>query len=482
MSNIVRNKAIHTAIARPGAGKTEALLRNLPAIQEAGKRVVLALPTLALIDHIEQRASSASISCRIVDHRNGDLVAPQLEAALREKQDSLIICTQEAVRRVEHSLLRGWMLVIDEVPKVVDYPDYPLNPIELNRVFEYTYEASGQLWIKDDLEQLVQDQVSTNRADSTGADCSTLGDPAAHIFRLLLCDVAVFIDKAQIDDRRHVRAVEEFLDWWKILSFADEVHVLAANIAGGEFEQFARIHGFTFTVSIFTPMAGQYTSPVHIKPIMPKGQIFSKAKMNSDLEGNKLYDVALDMILKETSSKPLLFANNWVRHTQKSRVHQAPMDSRGLNGYDTATEAILLFGGNPSPSDRKGLENLSEKYEVDIQEMLDAFVTTRLLEPSLQAVTRTAIRRSDNKNPIRLYVQDERVARYLVDTYMSDAVIDWSLSNKIPVKPDGRKKEHPLRPAVLDLLAKKVGVKEIARRTSVTPKTIRNWRDNPIAA
>ncbi|AFY20773.1 hypothetical protein [Pseudomonas sp. UW4] len=482
MSCITHIKPIYTAIAAPGAGKTEALLSSLPAIQKAGRLVVLALPTLVLIDHIAERASRVSIPFRIVDHRNGELVAPELEAALRDKRDSFIICTQEALRRVRHSLLRGWTLVIDEVPKVVDYPDYALNPTELSRVLDYTEEASGQLWIKEEFKQDVRDQVSTNRADSVGIDCSTLGTSAAHIFRLLLSDVAVFIDQPQEDGIRHVRAVEEFLDWWSILSFAGEVHVLAANIANGEFEVFAKLHGFTFKVSVFTPEARQYTSPVTIYPIMPKGQSFSKRKMTARHGDSKLHDLALDIILKETDTKPLLFANKWGRPKQKSQVQQVPMDCRGLNGYDSATEAILMFGGNPSPSDNSGLEYLSNKYGQDLQVMQTAFVTTRLLEPSLQAVTRTAIRRMDNKIPITLFVQDDRVAGYLMETYLPDAVIDWSLSEKIPVKPDGRKKLHPELHNSLALYQDNVPIKEIARRASVSPKTIRNWIEKFIAA
>ncbi|VVP73483.1 hypothetical protein PS922_01078 [Pseudomonas fluorescens] len=481
MTCMTRIKPIYTAIAAPGAGKTEALLSSLPTILKAGRRVVLALPTLVLIDHIAQRASSVGIPFRIVDNRGGELVAPELESALRDKHDSFIICTQEAIRRVQHAVLHGWILAIDEVPKVVDYPDYALNPTELSRVLDYTEEASGQLWIKEEFKRDVRDQVSTNRADSVGTDCSTLGTSAAHIFRLLLSDVPVFIDQPQANGVRHVRAVEEFFDWWHILSSADEAHVLAANIAAGEFELFARLHGFTFKESIFAPESGHYTSPVTIYPIMPKGQIFSKKKMNADQENNKLYDLALDTILKETS-KPLLFANTWVRHKAKGRVQQVQMDCRGLNGYDSATEAILLFGGNPSPSDLKGLEYLSRKYEQDMQVMQAAFVTTRLLEPSLQAVTRTAIRRMDNTSPVRLYVQDERVAQYLMETYLPHAVVDWSLSEKVPVNPDGRKKVHPEWHNALALYQDKVPIKEIARRVSVSPKTIRNWIEKSIAA
>jgi hypothetical protein len=479
---MTRIKPIYIAIAAPGAGKTEALLSSLPAIQEASGHIVLALPTLVLIDHIAQRASSIGIPVRIIDNRSGELVAPELESALRDKYDSFIICTQEAIRRVQYAVLHGWTLVIDEVPKVVDYPDYALNSTELSRVLDYTEEVSDQLWIKEEFKQDVRDQVSTNRADSVGTDCSTLGLSAAHIFRLLLSDVPVFIDQPQSNGTRHVRAVEEFLDWWGILSSADEVHLLAANISGGEFELLARLHGFTFKESFFAPESGHYTSPVTIHPIMPKGQIFSKAKMNADQENNKLYDLVLDTILKETDSKPLLFANKWVRHKEKGRVQQVPMDCRGLNGYDSANEAILLFGGNPSPSDDRGLEYLSRKYEQDIQVMKAAFITTRLLEPSLQAVTRTAIRRMDNTSPVQLYVQDERVAQYLIETYLPHAVVDWSLSKKIPVKPDRRKQEHAHRQEALALNQEGVPKKEIARRVGVSPKTIRNWIEKSIAA
>lgn len=479
MSSIIRIKPIFTAIARPGAGKTEALLAKLPALINAGKRIVLALPTLVLSDDITQRASQMGIPFRTIDHRTGELVVPELETALREKRESFIICTQEAIRRVRHSLLHGWMLVVDELPKVVDYPDYALKPTELERVFDYTEERDGQLWIKDDLEGLVQEQVSTNRADASGTDCSTLGSSAAHIFRLLLSEVDVFIDQPQADGKRHVRAVEEFLDWWEIFSNADEAHVLAANVTGSEFEQFAQVHGFTFGRSIFTPEPGTYASTVTIYPLMPKGQIFSRGKMQEQRGSERLIDLVLRTTLERTSSRPLLFANKWAGFKRKGGVQYVAKDCRGLNGYDTATEAILLFGGNPSPSDRKGLAYLNTKYGHDFEE---AFITTRLLEPSLQAVTRTAIRREDNSSPIRLYVQDERVARYLMATYLPDAVIDWSLSEVIPVKPDGRKKQHPQQAQVLNLISQDVHNKEIARLTNVSLKTIRKWRQQLLVA
>jgi len=479
MTNVTRIKPIHTAIAHPGAGKTEALLTKLPSLIAEGKRIVLALPTLVLSDAITERASAMGTSFRTIDHRNGELVASELMAALRIKQDSFLICTQEAIRRVQPPLLRGWMLVVDELPSVVDFPDYALNPIELERVFDYTEERDGQLWIKDGLEQSIRDQVSTNRADAMGTECSTLGASAAHVFRLLLSGVDVFIDQPQVNGKRHIRAVEEFLDWWRIFSHAEEAHVLAANVSGSEFELFAHVHGFAFSLSMFTPEQSGYTSTITIYPLMPKGQTYSRAKMQSKHDKERLIDLVLRTTLKQTKTTPLLFGSKWARLERTRNVQYVPKDCRGLNSYDTATEAILLFGGNPSPADALGLEFLRKQYGEDFSA---AFVTTRLLEPSLQAVTRTAIRCKGNTDHIRLFVQDERVARYLMQTYLPNAEIDWSLSEQMPVKPDGRKTQHPKREEVIRLLDDGLAIKSIARLCDVTAKTIRRWRDSQTAA
>lgn len=479
MTRITRINPIYTAIARPGAGKTEALLNQLPLFFDAGKRIVLTLPTLALINDVEKRASKAGIHSYVIDHQAGESVIQKLELALQEKRESFIICTQEALRRVKAIRLQGWILVIDELPTVVAYPDYALKPAELSRVLDYVEENEGRLWIKDECAASVRDQIDTNRADSMGVACSTLGASAANIFRLLLADIRVSIDEPQANGVRHVRAVEEFQDWWEILGYASETHVLAANLAGSEFELFAIVHGFTFKKSELTPEQSEYTSPVRIYPIMPKGRIFSKQAMQTAHGDKRLIDVVLSMTLERTRSKPLLLANKWAGFQHLSQVQYVRKDCRGLNDFDAATEIILLFGGNPSPSDLKGLEHLQEKYGTSFME---AFITTRLLEPSLQAVTRTAIRRSDNTNPIHLYVQDERVAQYLLDTYFPNAVIDWSLSEEIPVKPDGRKREHPQYAEVLQQLSDGVPIKVIARNHKVTAKTIRRWREALIAA
>jgi len=466
-------KIISTSIAPPGAGKTEALLSKLPALLDAGKRVILALPTLVLSDSIARRASEAGVAYRTIDQRCGEAVVPTLEKALKEETESFVICTQESIRQVRHDLLHGWVLVVDELPKVVDYPDYALKPLELKRVFDFTEERDGQLWIRDDLEQVVREQVSINRADARGTDCSTLGRSAAHIFRLLLSKVDVFIDQPQPDNVRHIRAVEEFTGWWDIFSSATETHVLAASIQNSEFEVFATVHGFLFNRSEFTPEGNPITSVVTIYPVVQTGQKFSKKMMLTPHEGERLIDVVLKKVLEQTRSIPLLFANKWARLQPTRNVEYAPKDCRGLNSYSHATEVIVLFGGNPSPSDSKGIAYLAAKYGQDFEE---AFITTRLLEPSLQAVTRTAVRRPDNTNDANFYVQDYRVVDYLLATYFPSATVDWSLAGKIPVKRDGRKLDEQVEKEVNRLISLGTTNLQIHRETGVSRKKIQELR------
>ncbi|WP_447763729.1 DEAD/DEAH box helicase family protein [Pseudomonas reinekei] len=474
MTQLRRLKSIYTAIAAPGTGKTEAFLSHVPILISAGKPVVLALPTLILSDDIARRASKAGIAYRTIDQRCGAVVTT-LEKALKEKADSFIICTQESIRKVRHDLLHDWVLVVDELPKVVDYPDYAVKPLELKRVLDFTDELDGQLWIKHDLEGAVREQVSINRADAQGTDCSTLGRSAAHIFRLLLSKVDVFIDKPQPNnDVRHIRAVEEFTDWWGIFSSAMESHILAASIKNSEFEVFATVHGFIFKQSEFTPEGNLTTSAVTIYPIVQSGRKFSKKMMLAPHGEDRVIDVVLKQVTEHASSTPLLFANTWAGFQFTCGVEYVPKDCRGLNSYSHATEAILLFGGNPSPSDNLGLEYLGAKYGQDFKE---AFITTRLLEPSLQAVTRTAVRCHDNTKEAHFYVQDYRVVDYLQSTYFPHATVDWSLAGAIPIKRDGRKLDEQTEEEAKRLISLNTPTIQIHRQTGVSTKKIRKMKE-----
>ncbi|MEG3035881.1 MAG: hypothetical protein RR877_10410, partial [Aurantimicrobium sp.] len=220
----------------------------------------------------------------------------------------------------------------------------------------------------------------------------------------------------------------------------------------------------------------------------PKGRNYSKSavtmtthdgsSMDQQKQGESLViDEILRAVLRRTTGTPLLFSNSWAsfRWLTRGAVHRCSIDSRGLNEYQGETDAILLFGGNPSPSDQLALEFLATKYG---REFRQGFIVTRFLEPSLQAATRTAVRDRSNTKPIQLFVQDGRVAEYLVSTYMPHAVIDWSLSEICPVGEDRRTTVDVRRVQVCELFAQGKKNAEIARLTGVHRNTLPSWRDD----
>lgn len=487
MTSIAPNKVIHTAVSAPGAGKTQAFITQIPSLLSAGHSIVLALPTLDLTDSFVSRLP-AGVPYRVINSTTCDHVGSELKAALKKKESHLIITTHQSIFAVRPNLLWGWMLVIDELPPVVDFPAFPFEPSELAQLFVNAMEQDGRLYIREGCAGAIETSLATFKAVSAGAErTSMLSKEGARIYECLKDGHPVFIDSEIPNGNRYVRAVVES-SCWDTFAAAEEVHVLAASVIGSQFDDFAQVHGVTYARSGFTPAFDGYTSAVTIYPVMPKGRNYSKSAATMPTRSGSATDqpkqgelLVIDDILKEilqrTIGTPLLFSNNWAsfRWLPRGAVHRCSIDSRGLNDYQGETDAILLFGGNPSPSDQLALEFLAEKYDRDFR---PGFIVTRFLEPSLQAATRTAVRDRSNIKPIQLFVQDGRVAEYLVSTYMPHAVIDWSLSEICPVGEDRRTTVDVRRVQVCELFAQGKKNAEIARLTGVHRNTLLSWRED----
>ncbi|SDZ30694.1 helix-turn-helix domain-containing protein [Pseudomonas sp. NFIX28] len=485
MTSIALNKVIHTAVSAPGAGKTQALISQIPSLLSAGRSIVLALPTLTLTDSFIDRLPMGT-PYQVINSNTFDHVSSELNQTLREKPNELVITTHQSIFSAKPDLLSGWVFVVDELPVVADFPAYPFEPSELAQLFVNVEERDGRLHIREGCADAIETALATFKAVSAGAErTSMLSSEGARIYECLKDEHPVFIDTEMANGNRYVRAVVEST-CWSAFAAAEEVHVLAATVEGSLFDDFAQVHGFTYERSDFTPEFEGYASPITIYPFMPKGRIYSKAAVTvtaceSGTTGEQkqgellVIDVILKAALQRATGVPLLFCNKWAsfRWLSKGSVHHCSIDSRGLNEYQGETDAILLFGGNPSPSDERALEFLAVKYDRVFRQ---GFMVTRFLEPSLQAVTRTAIRDRGNTKPIQLFVQDGRVAEYVVSSYMPHAMIDWSLSEICPVVEDRRTTEDPRKRQVFELFAQDKKNTEIVSITGVHRNTVSNWR------
>jgi hypothetical protein len=459
-------KIIHTAIAAPGAGKTQAVINKIPYYIEHGYNVVMALPTLKLNDDILKSMKKANLTPLVINSDQDEIkhnktsVTRVLAEVLKNKNTPLVIITHDALRRTDPALLKGYILIIDELPEIMDINHFSMKPKEAETIFAATDVFNNQLKIKDNRIAEIKARVKTYKSSLLNKDtASTLSVVEHKIYDTILTDNVVHFETDNSGNINFHTVVEKSV--FAQIDQARETHILAANINGGMFDLFAKKLGYQYERSLFTPEPAKYNCDIYIYPMM-KGS-WSKTKVLANEEGNQGYthdgqnnqivDRVFETAIQHTPNESfLVIQNSWSKFSDKYRpsvqevkteIKFVPMDCRGLNCYQDSTAALLLFSGKPSPNDRNCLKIVGDKHGISLTELIEAWIVKNKYEASLQAVTRTAIRTRGNTKPVYLYVQDTEVADYFKQTYMKDAIIDDRLALTIPPKPDGRSKTPP---------------------------------------
>ncbi|MHC8393877.1 DEAD/DEAH box helicase family protein [Pseudomonas sp. LB3P93] len=459
-------KIIYTAIAAPGAGKTQAVVNKIPDYINNGFKVVMALPTLKLNDDILKTMRKANLTPLIINSDQDEIkhnktsVTRVLAQVLRSKAHPLIIVTHDALRRTDPILLKGYLLIIDEIPEFMDINHFTLKSKEAETIFATTEAFNNQLQIKDGLLTEITARVKTYKSSMSNKDnASTLSAIEHKIYDTILTGNIVLVETEKGGIINFHTIVEKSV--FAQIDRARETHILAANIDGGLFDLFAKKLGYKYTRSKLTPEPSKYNCPIYIYPMLNGS--WSKSKVLANEEGNlgythdgqnnQIIDRVFETAIQHSPNENfLVIQNSWSKFSEKyqpqaqkanTKIKFVPMDCRGLNCYQDSTAALLLFSGKPSPNDTTCLKVVGDRYDINLTELIKAWIVKNKHEASLQAVTRTAIRTWGNTKPVYFYVQDAEVANYFKQTYMTDAIIDHRLALTISAKPDGRSTTPP---------------------------------------
>lgn len=112
-----------------------------------------------------------------------------------------------------------------------------------------------------------------------------------------------------------------------------------------------------------------------------------------------------------------------------------PYGCHGLNKYSHYTKVLCLFCYKPAPLHRRVLDHLSR--EIEYPEITEHYIDLKMREASLQLCTRSALRDfSDTTKEITFVVPDISVANYIKDFHIPNCNIDNSIALYIP---DNRK-------------------------------------------
>lgn len=345
---------LHTCLAAPGLGKTESFLSRLGGmIIEEEKHVLLALPTMKLSDDIKNRCKKMygdNFKPNVINSESHPNVTRALKTILEFRERRFVICTHEALHRLDAEYLDGWILVFDELPNVLALGDANFKEAERDRIEKYTDENKhGKLSIKSGLKTELQERIATAKK---GNNESALGKEELAIFEALLDTVDVYVDKPDKHDKRAYRIIK-IHDYSSHIKRASECHLMCANLDDMIFEAFLNIWDIKTETSYLTPQTTTYsnTDRITIYPQL-EGRKFTKGlalreykdgKLGKKLDYHKPKDYqVIDEMLGRTfktlaNRKRLLFTNKYANFTQLKTPEQwieCKYDSRGLNSFE----------------------------------------------------------------------------------------------------------------------------------------------------
>ncbi|WP_367372247.1 hypothetical protein [Pseudomonas lini] len=450
---------IHTALAAPGAGKTQTMIEKLPNYIKQGERVIIALPTRRLNGEILSRMKDLNLNPKVInsDEIHNKSVSKSIEGTLRNGNENLILVTHEGLKLTNPELLQGWILIIDETPAPLKLHHDTLGVLEAQQVFRMTDINDNFLTIKPGMITEMKQRVTTYKASKKDqSKASTLSGLEHKLFEALLSEQIIYIEEGLKKGKVvfHFHTIIES-NIYSHIKHAKETHILSATMEGGLFDLFSKKLGFQYKPSPFTPATFEYNCEITIFPMMDG--MWSKTQALKNESGDhywfhlamrdcQMIDRVLANAINNTPEEDfLVISNSWADFgphydipNKKSGIDYSTIDCRGLNTYKGKTAASLLFSGRPSPNDQKSFQILSEKHGISRSDLINAWIVTNKLDASLQAATRTAVRDRENKKPVFLYVQDLQVAEYLKKTHMKNAIINTSLALTPPKQRDNR--------------------------------------------
>lgn len=475
---------INTLIAPPGAGKTTWLINNLN--ENRRQRSIIAFPTKLLSTEVQSRLRALNLKFNAIDSDTVEGSVTQcLETNLLHKNDQIIICTHESLRLIRASTLQGWHVYIDEIPTTWDCETLTFTDISYQAVIaQYIDDSetgSKQIKVKTACKQLIHELAAKHD--------TTISKEARKLFKSLLDQRYVIeIDPLDVKKNRTVRVIG-VKDYIPAFEAAESITIMGAEIEKSLLGVILRGAGWT-TLPINADLGFEgYQNKVIIhpflenKPYSKKIALMKGGKENNEYQEDCLLDAWLrkDVLRIIGSKKAILVAHAWcaIPLSESSNITPIKIDSRGVNEYDDYSIAVCLQHGNITPIENRSIptlaELLSKNCSIDAKQIREAIKYERFYESTLQSVCRTALRSRGHGDEILLFVQDQSIAKFLLDK-IQDCIIDNTYSEVVVT---GKSSAKTVRESLQQqaVILWKSGHQEefIADQVRKSTRTVRNW-------
>ncbi len=470
------NKTINIALARPGTGKTWTACKAAREWIAKGQKVIFVVPTKSLANEVCTELRDCN-PLKIESQANDPSIAKLNKHLAPTELTPLIVCQHAAFHRCSKKNLQHWIVITDELPHQVTVHPTPIAKNQL-AVFQYfDVDTENKLIIKNGcIRKVIKNVKDFEKTGTKTNSVSLLSFDAYRICKAVLDKADVYV--SDYGKNQSLIYYAEESGFLQRFPYCKEVHLLSATWKGSLFEWFATAQGFVAKQSSLTPKhPPEHKQNIRIVPLLSKNQC-SKSVLeslasttNNEQQTAQIRNIQLitNTVSKRINNngKCLVFAHDWAKLDTAENLIMCKLDSRGLNSYTNHSNVLCLFHGNPLPTATKAFEALAKKHAGCYKSLINAWKRTNLYERTLQNAYRCSLRVMDSLADVCLFVQDESVADYLMQTYLPTAHIDNTLIKEYKAPKKRGPAGEPEESAAVALLELGVKPAKVAVQTGI---------------
>lgn len=436
--------------AVPAAGKTKAILEH---VFETGEKAIIASISRQLSRQSYDFFDNLGGTSCIIDSDHLSTETSVKRAIEKEiSNHDVIFITHSALLQFEDfESMKDFHLYIDEVPEMISLESFSFTHNAERCVLDYCEPIGDELnkqygltLIDSNRERLLEMAKDGQR------ELDDVSKSLFPLYRALLQSLPVNVVRTENGIRCYFVDDLTVQNWgmFKDITIAcanfEETltGVVLKHFAGWEFEKSPLHSRLLFT---------EYKNTERINISVLCDQSWSRYLGDQEVDGKSVYSSMKDNLLKSIGNESFIYTKNSYR-TRLQKGTEIPYNPHGLNMYKRHQNVAALFCYNPLPWQIPLLKGLAESQNMDENILIQAFVTSKYLEPVFQLCLRSDIRNYHSDKPIQLFVPDMRCVDYLVGNYLKNANVDTDLIVKTKRKRQPRKR--PGFPGLLNMETK----------------------------
>lgn len=423
--------------AVPAAGKTKAILEH---IFETGEKAIVASISRQLSRQSYDFFNNlGGTSCIIdSDHLSSENSVRRAIEKEVPNNDVIFITHSALLQFDDYEILKDFHLYIDEVPEMISLESFNFTH-NANCVLDYCdpigdepNKQYGLSLIESNREKIIEMAKDGQR------ELDDVSKSLFPLYRALLQNLPINVVRTEQGIRCFFVDDLTIQDWTKFKSITIACANFEETLTGVVLKHFA---GWEFEKSPLHSrlLFEDYKNTDRVKIHVLCDQSWSRYLGDQEVEGQSVYSKMQEALLEEVGNDPFIYTKNSYR-TRLQRGTEIPYNPHGLNMYKKHQNVAALFCYNPLPWQIPLLKGLAESQNMPEDILIQAFITSKYLEPVFQLCLRSDIRNYESEKEVNLFVPDMRSVDYLTSNYLMEASVVTDSTIKTKRKRQPRKR------------------------------------------